>query len=86
MRSSSKDCQPGSLNATMAAGKIVLCFSQSPQPAIASASDSVLEAGGVGIIFAQLHDDGIQSCYSIPCIKVDYEVGTQILSYIRKAR
>jgi hypothetical protein len=84
--SSSKDCQPGSLNATMAAGKIVLCFSKSPQPGIALASDSVMDVGGVGIIFAQIHDDGLQSCDIIPCIKVDYEVGTQILSYIRKAR
>ena len=64
----------------MAAGKIVLCFSKSPQPGIALASDSVMDVGGVGIIFAQIHDD------VIPCIKVDYEVGTQILSYIRKAR
>uniref|UniRef100_A0A2N9ICN0 Inhibitor I9 domain-containing protein n=1 Tax=Fagus sylvatica TaxID=28930 RepID=A0A2N9ICN0_FAGSY len=83
---SAKDCQPGSLNATMAAGKIVLCFSKSPQPGIALASDSVMDVGGVGIIFAQIHDDGLQSCDIIPCIKVDYEVGTQILSYIRKAR
>ncbi|KAK9275017.1 hypothetical protein L1049_022275 [Liquidambar formosana] len=51
-----------------------------------SASTSVLEAGGVGLILAQFHDNKLQSCNMIPCIKVDYEVGTQILSYIRKAR
>jgi hypothetical protein len=86
MRSSSKDCQPGSLNATKAAGKIILCFSKSHQQNIASASNSVLVAGGVGLIFAHFHDDGLLSCNIIPCIRVDYEVGTQILSYIRRAR
>lgn len=85
MHSSSKDCQLGSLNATKAAGKIVLCFSKSDQQNIASASNSVLVAGGVGLIFAHFQYDGILSCNIIPCIIVDYEVGTQILSYIRRA-
>ncbi|KAK6250886.1 hypothetical protein SCA6_004891 [Theobroma cacao] len=80
------DCQPGSLNATLAAGKIILCFAQSSIQDISSAAISVLEAGGVGLIFAQYRSDGLGSCHHIPCIKVDYEVGTQILSYIRKAR
>ncbi|CAB4280329.1 unnamed protein product [Prunus armeniaca] len=82
---SAKDCQPGSLNATLASGKIVLCFSKSDQQDIESASNTVQEAGGVGLIFAQFPNDGLASC-DIPCIRVGYEVGTQILSYIRKAR
>ncbi|PON37757.1 Subtilase [Parasponia andersonii] len=83
---SSKDCEFGSLNATLAAGKIVVCFSNlNDQQDIASASTAVKEAGGVGVILAQFHSDGLQSC-DIPCVKVDYEVGTQILSYIRRAR
>lgn len=86
MCSSSKDCQLGSLNAAKAAGKIILCFSKSHQQDIVSASISVLEAGGVGLIFAHFKDDGLVSCNIIPCIRVDYEVGTQILSYIRRAR
>ncbi|KAL1328639.1 hypothetical protein HN51_038457 [Arachis hypogaea] len=81
-----KDCQSGSLNATMAAGKIVLCFSLSEEQDIISASLAVREAGGVGIIFAQSHEDGLNQCGSFPCVKVDYEVGTQIVSYIRRAR
>ncbi|XP_062074026.1 subtilisin-like protease SBT3.5 isoform X2 [Humulus lupulus] len=84
--SSAKDCELGSLNATLAAGKIVLCFSDLyDQQDIASAATAVQEAGGVGVIFAQSHNDGLQSC-DIPCVKVDYEVGTQIISYIRRAR
>ncbi|XP_059442359.1 subtilisin-like protease SBT3.9 [Corylus avellana] len=83
---SAKDCQLGSLNATKAAGKIILCFSKSHQQDIISASNSVLEAGGVGLIFAHFKDDGLVSCNIIPCIRVNYDVGTQILSYIRRAR
>ncbi|XP_054805306.1 subtilisin-like protease SBT3.9 [Prosopis cineraria] len=81
-----KDCQPGSLNATVAAGKIVLCLSESDQQNILSASITVQKAGGVGLIYAQFHEDGLSKCGLIPCIKVDYEVGTQIISYIRRAR
>ncbi|XP_021281773.1 subtilisin-like protease SBT3.9 isoform X1 [Herrania umbratica] len=83
---SAQDCQPGSLNATLAAGKIILCFAQSSTQDMPSAAVSVVEAGGVGLIFAQYRSDGLGSCQHIPCIKVDYEVGTRILSYIRKAR
>ncbi|KAL5551488.1 hypothetical protein UlMin_001664 [Ulmus minor] len=82
---SAKDCQLGSLNPTLAKGKMVVCFSTSDQQDIISASLAVLEAGGVGIIFAQFHMDGLASC-GIPCVKVDYEVATQIITYIRRAR
>ncbi|XP_027341581.1 subtilisin-like protease SBT3.3 isoform X2 [Abrus precatorius] len=81
-----KDCHSGSLNASMAAGKIVLCFSLSDQQDIVSASLTVKEAGGVGLIYAQYHEDGLDGCGLFPCIKVDYEVGTEILTYIRRAR
>ncbi|KAI5605936.1 hypothetical protein BDE02_01G386500 [Populus trichocarpa] len=83
---SSQDCQPGSLNPTLAAGKIILCLSKSDTQDMFSASGSVFQAGGVGLIYAQFHTDGIELCEWIPCVKVDYEVGTQILSYIRQAR
>ncbi|OMO79917.1 hypothetical protein CCACVL1_13316 [Corchorus capsularis] len=83
---SAEACLPGSLNATLAAGKIILCFGQSETQDIFSAAISVVEAGGIGVIFAQRNSDGLDYCHFIPCIKVDYEVGTQILSYIRRAR
>ncbi|XVE58184.1 hypothetical protein DITRI_Ditri04bG0150000 [Diplodiscus trichospermus] len=86
MDDSAQGCEQGSLNATLAAGKIILCFSKSSRQNLLTAAISVLEAGGVGLIFAQYRSDGLESCHLIPCIKVDYEVGTQILSYIRKAR
>jgi hypothetical protein len=70
----------------MAAGKIVLCFSVSDQQDIVSAALAVKEAGGVGLIYAQDQEDGLNECGILPCIKVDYEVGTQLLTYIRRAR
>lgn len=76
----------GSLNVTLAAGKIILCFSKSNTQKIGNAAVSVQQAGGVGLIFAHPRENGLEACILIPCIKVDYEVGTQILSYIRKAR
>lgn len=51
-----------------------------------SAAREVLEAGGVGLIFAQFPTSELDSCDVIPCIKVNYEVGTEILTYIRRAR
>ncbi|XP_020539569.1 subtilisin-like protease SBT3.8 isoform X2 [Jatropha curcas] len=83
---SAKDCQLGSLNATLAAGKIILCFSKSDAQDIVAASISVFKAGGIALIFAQYQNDGLKPCKLIACVKVDYEMGTQILSYIRKAR
>ncbi|KAF5178745.1 Subtilisin-like protease [Thalictrum thalictroides] len=82
----SKGCQRGSLNATLAAGKVVLCFSVADEPDIGGASIAVSEAGGVGLIYAQFRDNLLSSCKLIPCIQVDYEIGTEILSYIRRAR
>jgi hypothetical protein len=70
----------------MAAGKIVLCFSVSDQQDIVSAALTVKEAGGVGLIYAQHQEDGLNECGILPCIKVDYEVGTQLLTYIRRTR
>ncbi|GAU39503.1 hypothetical protein TSUD_68670 [Trifolium subterraneum] len=81
-----KDCQSGSLNETMAAGKIVLCFSVLDQQDIISAALTVKEAGGVGLIYAQHQEDGLNECGILPCIKVDYEAGTQLLTYIRRER
>ncbi|XXG77542.1 hypothetical protein AAC387_Pa08g1679 [Persea americana] len=82
----SKDCQYGSLNSTLAAGKVILCFSIESSQTIADAAFAIHAAGGVGVIFAQSTDNLPVSCDLIPCIEVNYEVGTEILSYIRSTR
>lgn len=81
-------CQSLSLNKTMVAGKVVLCFTTvSRRTAITSASAAVKEAGGVGLIVAKNPSDALYPCNEdFPCTEVDYEIGTRILFYIRSTR
>ncbi|KAL5727938.1 hypothetical protein ACHQM5_001077 [Ranunculus cassubicifolius] len=78
-------CKRGNLNTTLASGNVVLCFSVADEPDIEAASSAVFEAGGIGLIYAQSRDNLLSPCRLIPCIEVDYEVGTKILTYIRRA-
>ncbi|GFS44537.1 subtilase 1.3 [Actinidia rufa] len=50
------------------------------------AAVAVHQAGGIGLIYVQYDNNLLESCDVFPCIRVDCELGTQILSYIRKAR
>ncbi|XP_058085389.1 subtilisin-like protease SBT3.6 [Magnolia sinica] len=67
-------------NVTMA-GKVVLCFGDG-----LNAEYAVKEAGGVGIIFATNPTSSVSPCSELPCIEVDYEIGMQLLYYIRSSR
>ncbi|XP_077248383.1 subtilisin-like protease SBT3.9 isoform X2 [Tasmannia lanceolata] len=82
----SKGCKLGSLNATLAKGKVVLCFSVADHQDMSTAALTVFAAGGIGLIFAQPADNKLTKCDFIQCIMVTYEVGTEIVSYIRRAR
>ncbi|KAF3775742.1 Subtilisin-like protease SBT3-10 [Nymphaea thermarum] len=76
------------LNSTVAEGKIVLCFTgaNDPQFQYSTAVSTVYEAGGAGIIFA-MHTITLQFPFSpISSVQVDYEIGTEILAYIRATR
>ncbi|KAF3590270.1 hypothetical protein DY000_02027019 [Brassica cretica] len=42
--------------------------------------------GVAGVIFARKPDDLLQRCHSFKCIFADYELGTDILQYIRTTR
>ncbi|XP_043714725.1 subtilisin-like protease SBT3.6 [Telopea speciosissima] len=79
-------CKKGSLNETLVAGKVVLCFLQPSKGYFSEANDTVVKAGGVGLIYTQPHNEYLPSCIGIPCIKVDYEIGTSIVSYITRTR
>uniref|UniRef100_J3LVC7 Subtilisin-like protease n=1 Tax=Oryza brachyantha TaxID=4533 RepID=J3LVC7_ORYBR len=85
-------CQFGTLevlNVTLAAGKIVLCYSPatvsstSPTYTMGADINALKEAGAKGIIFAtyafDLLDGVQQGCGSMPCVLVDFEVANQIL-------
>ncbi|XP_023636855.1 subtilisin-like protease SBT3.7 isoform X2 [Capsella rubella] len=71
-------------NRTMA-GKVVLCFTESPYSTSASRAVSyVKRAGGLGVIIAGQPGNVLRPCLDdFPCVSVDYELGTNILFYIR---
>ncbi|PIN02103.1 Tripeptidyl-peptidase II [Handroanthus impetiginosus] len=80
-------CEALSLTPSLVAGKIVLCFTTVSSPAVTRfASTLVSMAGGVGVIVSKPPSDITAQCRNFPCAEVDYEVGTQILSYIRSTR
>ncbi|RWR87702.1 Peptidase S8/S53 domain-containing protein [Cinnamomum micranthum f. kanehirae] len=68
-------------NSTMR-GKVVLCFGYLPH----GASEIIKAAGGVGLIIANSPTNYISPCDDLPRVKVDYDVGAQLLSYIRSSR
>jgi len=50
------------------------------------AVETVKKARGVGVIFAQFLTKDIASSFDIPCVQVDYQVGTAILAYTTSMR
>ncbi|KAG2680633.1 hypothetical protein I3760_11G107300 [Carya illinoinensis] len=82
--STAGSCEALKLDKTSVAGNVVLCFTSMARQISFIASTVVQEAGGVGLIVAKHPRDILTSCVAdFPCIEVDYEIGTQILFYIR---
>ncbi|KAJ6724174.1 PEPTIDASE S8 [Salix viminalis] len=80
-------CQALAVDASTVAGKVVLCFTSLTLGAVRSASEVVKEAGGAGLIVAKNPSESLYPCTDgFPCIEIDYEIGTQILFYIRSTR
>ncbi|KAL9296365.1 hypothetical protein ACSQ67_022261 [Phaseolus vulgaris] len=83
---SARGCNSGSLNATLAKGKAILCFQSRSQRSATVAIRTVTEAGGSGLIFAQFPTKDVDTSWSKPCVQVDFITGTTILSYIEATR
>ncbi|XP_010263869.1 PREDICTED: subtilisin-like protease SBT3.9 [Nelumbo nucifera] len=81
-----RSCDVGSLNATLARGKVVLCFQSQSQRLAFVATRTVTKVKGVGVIFAQLPKKDVASTPGVPCIHVDFTIGTHVLEYIRSTR
>lgn len=79
-------CDEGSLNSTLAKGKFVLCFQVRGQRQSSEAALTVYNAGGIGVIYAQIPTKTIVCSSLIPCVQVDFEAGTKILSYLQSSR
>lgn len=84
--SDARGCSAGSLNSTVARGKVVICFQTREQRSPLVASDTVRRAHGVAVIFAQFLTKDISFAFDFPCVQVDLETGTNILMYIGKTR
>lgn len=83
---SAGSCDLETLNATLARGKIVLCFQSRSQRSAAIASESVLKAHGAGVIFAQNPTKDVSCPWTSPCVQVDFASGTSLLTYMAASR
>ncbi|KAK8522148.1 hypothetical protein V6N12_055869 [Hibiscus sabdariffa] len=83
---SAGSCDLETLNATLARGKVVLCFQSRSQRLAAIASKSVLKVKGVGVIFAQFPTKDVSCPWSFPCVQVDFAAGTSLLTYMAASR
>lgn len=77
-----RGCDTKSLNKTLARGKVVLCFETRTQRSASLAAINVRKARGVGVVFAQFPSKDVSLSYGIPCVQVDFIIGTYILTYI----
>ncbi|KAK3132846.1 hypothetical protein QOZ80_6AG0528510 [Eleusine coracana subsp. coracana] len=81
-----RSCTAGSLNSTLVKGNVVLCFQTRAQRSPSVAVETVKKGRGAGVIFAQFLTKDIASSFDIPCVQVDYQVGTAILAYTTSFR
>ncbi len=81
-----RSCDSGTLNATLARGKVVLCFQSRSQRSAIIASSTVLDVQGAGIIFAQFPTKDVTISWDIPCVQVDFAIGTSLLTYMEMTR
>ncbi|KAM4068613.1 hypothetical protein ACB094_12G026200 [Castanea mollissima] len=81
-------CESLTPNDTWLAGNVALCFtSNSNQYAVEDAAWSVKDIGCLGLIIAINPRRSLHSCDdNFPCVQVSYEIGTQILYYLRSTR
>ncbi|VVB11836.1 unnamed protein product [Arabis nemorensis] len=79
----SRDCEElsSSPNITIE-GKVVLCFTTRTNAAITA----VRNAGGLGVIIARNPTHLLSPSVNFPSVAVDFELGTDILFYIRSTR
>jgi hypothetical protein len=81
-----RSCESGSMNATLAKGKAILCFQPRSQRSATAAVRTVMEVEGVGLIYAQFPTNDVDMSWGIPSVQVDFTAGTKILSYMEAIR
>lgn len=83
---SARSCDFGTLNATLASGKVVICFQSRSQRSATVAATTVRDAQGAGLIFAQFPTKDVTLFSGIPCVQVDFTLGTSLLTYMEMTR
>ncbi|VVA33197.1 PREDICTED: subtilisin [Prunus dulcis] len=84
---SAGNCDSGTLNETLASGKMILCFQSRTQRLAITAIRTVMKVKGAGLIFAQFPSKDVSlSSGSLPCVQVDFAIGTYLLTYIGATR
>uniref|UniRef100_A0A2P2JHL8 Subtilisin-like protease SBT3.5 n=1 Tax=Rhizophora mucronata TaxID=61149 RepID=A0A2P2JHL8_RHIMU len=81
-----RSCEAGTLNATLAKGKVILCFQTQTQRSGNVARRTVLDVQGVGLIFARFPTKEISWSLDIPSVQVDFAIATSLLTYTETSR
>ncbi|XP_015892327.1 subtilisin-like protease SBT3.9 isoform X1 [Ziziphus jujuba] len=81
-----RSCDSGSLNETLARGKVVLCFQSRSQRSATVAASTVLSVNGTGLIFAKVPTKDVSLSWSLPCVQIDFTIGTYLLTYMEATR
>lgn len=81
-----RSCDWESLNETLARGKVVLCFQSRTQRLATVAASTVMSVKGAGLIFAKAPTKDVSVCWSLPCVQVDFTIGTYLLTYMEGTR
>ncbi|XP_027771476.1 subtilisin-like protease SBT3.4 isoform X5 [Solanum pennellii] len=81
-------CNNLNTNDTWAAGKVVLCFIvKGDELYLPFTQQVVQEVGGLGLIVAKNPTRDLNDLtFDFPCIEVNFDVGSQLLNYIRYSR
>lgn len=86
MYSFNRSCVADSLNATLARGKVLLCFESRIQKYPVNAARTVKNVQGIGLVFAKFQTKEVSLCLDVPCAQVDFTIGTSLLTYIGSTR
>ncbi|KAL8156342.1 subtilisin-like protease SBT3.9 isoform X2 [Apium graveolens] len=81
-----RTCLEGSLNETLVIGKVVLCFQSRSLRSATTVARTIHKLRGVGLIFAQFPAKDVVVSSIIPCVQVDFELGTRLLAYMVTTR
>lgn len=81
-----RTCLEGSLNETLVIGKVVLCFQSRSIRSATTVARTIKKLQGVGLIFAQFPAKDVVVSSIIPCVQVDFELGTHLLAYMVTTR